>query len=160
MSIDARAPGTVESAAAVSPPLNRMAIGLLSLVGLLISIYMLLFKLGLIGSLACGSGSCGAVQASSWAVFLGIPVPLWGVVGYGLILGLALTGIQPRWIADRRLGLALVVFATIAFIFSAYLTAVEAFVLHAWCRWCVVSAVIATLIFLSALAELRRSRSI
>ncbi len=137
-------------------PAPRMAIGLLALVGVFISGYMLLFKLGLIGTLACGSGSCGAVQASSWAVFLGVPVPAWGVVGYALILGLALTGLQPRWIRDRRLGMTLFALAAVAFGFSAYLTAIEAFVLRAWCRWCVVSAIIATLIFICSLAEFRQ----
>lgn len=133
-----------------------MAIALFSLVGIFIAAYLLLHKLGLVGSLVCGSGSCGAVQASEWADFLGLPVPAWGVVGYGVLFGLSLLGIQPAWIADRRLGLLLVALGTLAFGFSAYLTAIEAFVLHAWCRWCVGSAVVATLIFLSSLAELRR----
>jgi uncharacterized membrane protein len=40
--------------------------------------------------------------------------------------------------------------------FTAYLTYLEAMVIHAWCRWCVVSAVIVTLIFVVALVGLRR----
>lgn len=133
----------------------RMAIGLLALVGLFIASYMLLFKLGWIGTLACGTGSCGAVQASSWAVFLGVPVPAWGVAGYAVIFVAALVGIQPRWARDRRVGMVLFGLAAVAFGFSVYLTAIEAFVLRAWCRWCVVSAIVATLIFLASLAELR-----
>ncbi|NIR59138.1 MAG: hypothetical protein GWO02_06285, partial [Gammaproteobacteria bacterium] len=46
-----------------------------------------------------------------------------------------------------------------AFGFSAYLTGIEAFVIHAWCRWCVASAVVATLVFVFSLAELRRPGS-
>lgn len=134
-----------------------MAIGLLALVGLFIASYMLLFKLGWIGTLACGTGSCGTVQASSWAVFLGVPVPAWGVAGYAVIFVAALVGIQPRWARDRRVGMALFGLAAVAFGFSVYLTAIEAFVLRAWCRWCVVSAIVATLIFLAALAELRQA---
>jgi len=140
----------------VAPPAARMAIGLLSLVGLLIAGYMLFYKLGMIGTLACGTGSCGTVQASRWADFLGVPVPAWGVAGYGLIFVISLLGLQPRWVGDRRLGLTLFGFATIAFLFSAYLTAIEAFVLNAWCRWCVASAIVATLIFVCSLTELRR----
>lgn len=149
----------VDEAAPVAAPLPRMAIGLLSLVGLLIASYMLLFKLGLIGTLACGTGSCGAVQASSWAVFLGVPVPAWGVAGYALLLALALLGLQPGWMGDRRLGMIIFGVAAVAFGFSAYLTAIEAFVLRAWCRWCVVSAIVATLIFVCSLAEIRQVRS-
>lgn len=142
----------------VAPPRNRMAIAALSLVGLLISLYLALHKLGFIGTLACGTGSCDVVQTSKWAVFMGVPVPFWGVVGYAVMTTLALAGLQPRFQEHRLLRIALIVTATIAFVFSVYLSAVEQFLIHAWCRWCIASAVIATLIFLGALPELRRLR--
>ncbi len=140
-------------------PVNRMAIALLSLVGVFIAVYLYLHKLGVVGTLACGAGSCETVQASPWAVFLGVPVPAWGVAGYALIFAVSLAGLRPRLIGDRRLGLALVGLGAVAFGFSAYLTAIEAFVIRAWCRWCVASAVVATLIFVFSLAELRRPGS-
>jgi uncharacterized membrane protein len=139
-------------------PINRMLIALLALAGLLIATYMLLFKLGLIGELACGLGACDRVQASPWAVFLGLPVPLWGVVGYAFILALALVGVQPGFARDRRVGLGLLLATGYAFGFSMYLTYLEAFVINAWCQWCVVSAFIATALFACALPELRRAR--
>jgi uncharacterized membrane protein len=40
--------------------------------------------------------------------------------------------------------------------FSAYLTYVEAFVINAWCQWCVISAVLITLIFLASIPEVGR----
>jgi uncharacterized membrane protein len=40
-----------------------------------------------------------------------------------------------------------------------YLTYLEAFVILAWCRWCIASAIMATLLFACALPELRRARS-
>ncbi|HEX7052270.1 MAG TPA: vitamin K epoxide reductase family protein [Longimicrobiales bacterium] len=141
---------------AARPPVNRMGIAVLSLVGILIAGYMLLYKLGVIGTLVCGEGSCSTVQESPWAVFLGVPVPAWGVAGYGAIFVLSLVGLQGGFVRDRRLGLLLVALGTVAFGFSAYLTGIEAFVIHAWCRWCVASAVLATLIFVLSLAELRR----
>jgi hypothetical protein len=49
--------------------------------------------------------------------------------------------------------------ATIGLLFSAYLTYLEAFVIHAWCRWCIASAVLAVLIFIFTLPEFRRLRS-
>jgi uncharacterized membrane protein len=87
---------------------------------------------------------------------MGVSVPAWGLIGYATILALAIAGLQPRWLGNRHLGLALFGLATVAFGFSVYLTAIEAFVLHAWCRWCVVSAIIATLIFICSLTELRQ----
>jgi protein-disulfide isomerase/rhodanese-related sulfurtransferase len=40
-------------------------------------------------------------------------------------------------------------------LFSIYLTSLEAFVIHAWCAWCVVSALVVTGIFVLSLLELR-----
>jgi len=34
------------------------------------------------------------------------------------------------------------------FMFSAYLTAIEAFVIHAWCMWCLGSAITMTALFI------------
>lgn len=152
------ASGTAEVATAgAAPPLNRMAIALLSLIGLFIAAYMLFVKLGWIGTLICGvGGSCDTVQASRWAVFLGVPVPAWGVAGYALILAVAVVGVSPRWAGDGRVGRILVALTGVAFAFSMYLTALEAFVIRAWCRWCVVSAIVATLLFILSLVELRR----
>lgn len=142
-----------------SPPVSRMVLALLALAGLFVSGYLLLAYLGFGGPIACGeSGGCAAVQASRYAWFLGVPVPLWGVLGYAALLGVALAGLQPTlsgrtWLAGALLGMAIAAFA-----FSAYLTALEAWVIRAWCRWCVASALLATAIFLAALPEIRRLR--
>ena len=137
-------------------PVNRMAVAVFALAGGLIAGYLMLYKLNVIGSIACGTGSCETVQSSPWATFLGLPVPLWGLGGYLTILGLAIAGLQPRWSASRGLAALLLGLVTYAFGFSMYLTAIEAFRLHAWCRWCVASAVAATLMFLAVLPEIPR----
>lgn len=140
-----------------APP-NRMAIALLALIGVLISTYMSAYKLGLIGSIMCGTGGCERVQNSPWAEFMGVPVPFIGLAGYGALLGLALLGLQPRFSDDRRIPLLLLAGATIGLAFSGYLTWLEAAVIHAWCQWCIISAVLASLLFLTTLPELRRLR--
>ena len=43
-----------------------------------------------------------------------------------------------------------------AVLFTAYLTYLELYVIHAICRWCVGSAVIIVLIFALSLLDLRR----
>ena len=58
----------------------RQAIALLSLVGFLVSLYLWLHALGVIGELKCGTGSCEVVQSSSYARVAGVPVALFGVV--------------------------------------------------------------------------------
>lgn len=150
--------GPVETRGGAAP-LTRMGIAVLSLVGLFIAAYLLLHRLGIVGALACGAdGGCAVVQSSRWAVFLGIPVPAWGVVGYGLLFGASLAAVQPGLVGDRRIAAVLFGLSAFAFGFSLYLTALEAFVIHAWCRWCLASAGIATAIFVLSLPEIRRLR--
>lgn len=140
--------------------MNRQFIAILSLIGLLISVYLLMHRIGVVGSLACGvSGGCDTVQSSRWATFAGAPVPAWGALGYGLLLAVSVAGVTAAGARARIIPGALLGLATGAFVFSVYLTALEAFVIQAWCRWCIVSAFIATLIFLAALAELPRMRA-
>jgi uncharacterized membrane protein len=137
---------------------NRMLITVLALLGLLLAAYLSAYKLGLFGTIVCGAGGCETVQNSPWAVFLGVPVPFIGFVGYGALFVLSLIGVQPAFVASRRLAAVLLAGATAGFLFTAYLTYLEYAVIHAWCRWCIASGAIATLIFLAALPELRRVR--
>lgn len=136
-----------------------MAVALLALVGVLIATYMSAYKFGLLGSIMCGTGGCETVQNSPWSVFMGIPVPVIGLAGYGLLLLTSILGLQPRFENDRRVPIVLIGGATIGLAFSIYLSWLEAAVIHAWCRWCIVSAVLATLIFIFTLPEFRRIRS-
>ena len=136
--------------------IRRQAIVLLALVGLLVAMYLWLYKIGLLGELRCGTGSCEFVQTSRYAELLGIPVAFYGVAGYATLLVLGLAGLQPGFAADRRVSTLLAALATIGFGFTLYLTAIELFVLHAICRWCVGSGVIMTAIWVLSLADLRR----
>lgn len=137
---------------------RRMLTALVALVGLFVALYLALYKAGVIGALACGAGGCETVQLSRWATFLGFPVAFWGVGYYAVVFVVALAGVQDRWSDSRRLPLALVVLTGWGVAFSAWLTYLELFVIHAICRWCVVSAVIAALLFALAVWEWRSLR--
>ena len=132
---------------------------LLALVGLLVATYLWLYKIGVLGELRCGTGSCEYVQTSRYAELLGLPVALYGVAGYATLLGLGLAGLQPALASDRRVNVLLAALASVGFGFSLYLTAIELFVLHAICRWCVASAAIMTATWVLSLADLRRAPS-
>ena len=136
--------------------IRRQAIVLLALVGLLVATYLWLYKIGVLGELQCGTGSCESVQASRYAELFGIPVAFYGVAGYAALMGLGLAGLQARFAADRRVGVLLATLATVGFAFSLYLTAIELFVLHEICRWCVVSAVTMTAIWVLSILGLRQ----
>ena len=126
---------------------RRMATALVALVGLFVALYLALYKLGVIGTLACGAGSCETVQLSRWATLLGLPIAIWGVGYYAFVLALAFALVQDRWADSRALALTLLVVTGWGVVFSAWLTYLELFVIHAICRWCVVSAAIAVVLF-------------
>jgi len=134
---------------------SRMGAALLSLLGLFVSTYLYLYKIGRIGTLACGTGACEAVQASEWSRFAGVEVALIGMVGYGALLLVSLASLQPALAARRWPATTLAVLAGIGVVFTLYLTYIELFVLHAICRWCVGSATIIVAIFAVALLDLR-----
>jgi len=136
---------------------QRQAIALLALVGLFLALYLWLYKIGIIGTLQCGSGACEQVQTSRYAELFGIPVAFYGVVGYAALLAVALLGLRPRFLAERRVTLALALLSSAGLLFTLYLTYLELFVIHALCRWCVGSAVIVTAVWLVALSAVRRS---
>jgi len=136
---------------------HRQAIALLALVGLFVAVYLWLHAIGIGGAIKCGaSGGCEVVQTSRWAVFLGQPVALYGVIGYVVILIVALAALRPVALVQRGWGVLLVGLATVGALFTAYLTYLELFVIHAICRWCFGSAMIITLIWIVSLAALRR----
>ncbi len=137
-----------------------MAIAAMALVGLLVSLYLWFFKLGLIGELQCGTGACERVQLSQWGDFLGLPVPVYGVGGYLALLVVSLVGLQPQFESSRRVTQALAGLATGGLGFTVYLKYIELVVIGAVCRWCVVSAVLITLIFMASLLALRHERAV
>ena len=84
-------------------------------------------------SVICTPGSeCDAVNASPYSSLLGIPVAALGAFGYAALLALAIwllvkNGDVPEWFGQIRLA-----FASNGLFFAAYLTGIEAFVLHAY----------------------------
>ena len=134
----------------------RMSAALLSLIGLFISAYLYLYKIGRIGTLACGTGACETVQLSSWSRFAGVDVSLIGIVGYAVLLVLSLFALQPGLFSQRWPAATLSLLAGLGVAFTVYLTYLELFVIHAVCRWCLGSAVIILAILIATLLDLRR----
>jgi uncharacterized membrane protein len=126
-------------------------------VGVFVSAYLYLYKIGRIGTLACGSGGCETVQTSEWSRFLGVEVALIGLVGYALLFGVALLALRPALVRERWPAALLARLAWGGVLFTLYLTYLELFVIHAICRWCVGSAAIILSILILALLALRRA---
>ena len=134
---------------------KRMIVAALALAGIFISLYLTLYKLGVIGELSCTFGSCETVNTSRWSVFLGLPVAAWGLLFYLDVFGVALMGTMPRWENEPVFSIILVAEAAIGVLFSAWLTYLELAVIEAICIWCVTSAVIVLAILLVSIADWR-----
>ena len=135
-----------------------MGAALMSLVGVFVSAYLYLYKIGRIGTLACGTGGCETVQLSPWSRFLGIEVALIGLVGYAVLFVVGLVALRPSMVGARWPVSLLAGLAAAGTLFTAYLTYLELFVIHAICRWCVGSAFIIISILILALLALRQTR--
>ena len=133
---------------------KRVLALVLAVVGLAIASYLTLYKYGIIGSLACGTGECEVVQTSRWSTLLGFPVAAWGAAYYTLVLLVAAAGVRERYATSRPLSLLLVTITGAGLLFSAWLTYLELSVIHAICRYCVGSAIVATLLFVVAAFDL------
>jgi uncharacterized membrane protein len=114
----------------------RVVLGVLAAAGLLISAYLTWVHFARVAPVCVGgSGGCETVQSSRYAAILGVPVSVLGLVGYaGLLLSAVLRG---------EVGVYLgFLIALVGTLFSAYLTYLELFVIHAVCQWCLASAAI------------------
>lgn len=116
-----------------------IAVAVLSLIGVGIAGYLTYVHYADLNILCLTGGGCETVQASRYAKFVGIPVPLLGLFGYVSILGSLLI---PRELG-RGIGM---LFALSGFGFSMYLTWLELARIKAICQWCVASAVVMTLL--------------
>jgi uncharacterized membrane protein len=137
---------------------TRMGIALLAMGGVILALYLALYKLGVIGELTCTIGSCETVQLSRWATFLGLPVAVWGIGAYLAVLALALAGLQPAFEGSRLISWLLVGLNTWNLLFSGWLTYLELYVINAICMWCVISAILMAIIFVLSLLDLRATR--
>jgi len=132
-----------------------MVVALLALVGLFVALYLTMYKTGMIGTISCSIGSCETVNTSRWSIFLGLPVAAWGLGFYIAALTVAIASLQDRWVDERAPSVVMVALSGWGVLFSGWLTWLELFVIHAICMWCVISAIIVTLIFITSVLDLR-----
>lgn len=125
---------------------NRLVFTL-SLLGLIVSSF-LLYEYNFSGSVACPiGGGCDIVRASAYSRFLGISIPILGVAFY---LAMAiLSVVRSQKPSERILFKMSLLAAVIGVFFGVYLTFLEGFVIKAFCFWCVLSFIISVAILLS-----------
>jgi uncharacterized membrane protein len=134
--------------------LYRISIGL-AVLGLLVSVYMTIFKLTQNTNMCVGSHACVTVNQSIYSTVGVIPVAVIGVAGYLAILSVLLMETRNSFLQKNG---AMVVFglALVGFLFTLYLIYVEIALLHALCPFCVTSQVTMTLLFILSVIRLVR----
>jgi len=117
----------------------------LSALGIILSLYLTYVHFTESRAAFCAAGTdCDTVRQSGFSTIMGVPVAALGVAGYSVILVVFLISMKKRtkW-------LLLYILALAGFVFSAYLTYIELFVIKAVCMYCIVSAVLMTIIFIA-----------
>lgn len=127
----------------------------LSIVGLLDSIYLTWIKLMEQGVCTLSSG-CEVVNSSQYATIGGIPIALLGASAYLVMLAVL-------WLETRsnffEFNGPLIVFglSLVGVLYSAYLTYLELYVIHAICPFCVLSAIVLTAMLIVSSMRLQQT---
>ncbi len=97
------------------------------------------------------NSDCDAVIYSKYAKFFGVPIELIGLLYYSIVaISYAVFLVFPS-LSSPLFVFGILVITTTAFIFSLYLTFIQAFNLRQWCTWCLMSAGLCIVIFVSAI---------
>jgi uncharacterized membrane protein len=103
----------------------------------------------------CYIGSCELVLTSAFSTVAGIPVALGGALYYLCILILLIIFLDSK----KEIVLRVALFGTtVGFAASLYFFILQAFVLHAFCQYCLGSATTSTILFITAICIIVRSR--
>lgn len=124
---------------------------LLALVGFVDATYLTVSHLGS-SAVACGSGGCDTVLTSEYASIGGIPLAAVGI-GYYVVASLLAWTAPGGW--GRGIRSAFLGLTGIALAFSGVLVALQAFVIDAWCRFCLLSAGVTLILFTCAVILFR-----
>ena len=124
----------------------------LAVIGLADAVYLTV-KHYLGGPLPCTlTAGCDTVLTSDYAVFGGLPIALWGAFYYLTVIFLAAMNLPQ----DSGFGRAVLFgLSSAALSTSAILVYLQGQVLESWCTYCLLSATLALLIFLTLLFSRR-----
>ena len=110
----------------------RAAVGLVALAGVAVAGYLTYVHYQPEALICTAGGGCETVQDSSYAELVGIPVALLGLLAYLAVLALVV------WDSELARTLTAAIALTAAG-FAVYLIVLQAFVIDAWCVWCLIN---------------------
>jgi uncharacterized membrane protein len=127
-------------------------------IGAVVTAYLTTVKLGG-GEAICPVSGCDVVLNSPWATIFGLPLSLFGFLGYFSMMVFAVVPLffnspeQKRFRAklENWTGLLLFMGGTAMMVFSAYLMYLLAYEIKAACTYCIASAVFSLSLFILAI---------
>ncbi|MBU6230569.1 MAG: vitamin K epoxide reductase family protein [Cyanobacteria bacterium REEB459] len=133
---------------------SRLLLAIIAALGSLETAYLTIIKFT--GAQACPTEGCEKVLASPYAMVFGLPLSLFGFLGYLTMLLLATSpwwfpGSQDQATAESvktRTWPVMFALASAMVVFSGYLVTVMAFQIQAFCPFCVASALFSLAMFL------------
>lgn len=123
-----------------------LAASVLALVGLCDSIYLTVHHYSQVPVPCSVTGGCESVLTSSYAEIAGIPLALFGAIGYFSAFSLAILAAYGNRLTWKLFGLQTIFMAG----FSVWLIWVQAFRIGAFCQFCLLSAATSITLFLIA----------
>jgi uncharacterized membrane protein len=134
--------------------LSNIAV-ILTIAGLLVSIYMTIYKFTDNEKMCIGSGGCSVVNSSRYSEVNGIPVAVLGVAGYSAILAVLLLERRNKFFEQNGTMLFFGLSIT-GFLFTVWLIYVEIALIKALCPFCLTSQALMTVIFILSVIRLIR----
>jgi len=128
---------------------------ILVVIGLIVSVYMTIYRATSNDAMCLGSGGCSMVNDSRYSEIYGIPVASVGIAGYFAILLIHWYERRDRFF-DQNGPMLIFGMALTGFIFTVYLIYVEFAILRALCPFCLVSQGSMIIIFIISIIRLVR----
>ena len=146
------------SAASRSSRAVRMAIPILGIAGMAISGYLTYVELKGVEPVCLPGADCNAVLASRYSHLWGIPVSIFGLLMYALLTFFGFLLWRGRNERENLVTLAVFTVALSGTLYSAYLFYLQLVEIHAFCTWCIASALVVLSILVLSLRNLLVAR--
>jgi uncharacterized membrane protein len=129
---------------------------LLTIIGFIDSSYLTWIKYSQNRALCfVGGGACWSVNNSIYSEWLGIPIAIFGMLGYLAIFILLLLENKVEYITTNGI---LIIFglSLVGVVYSCYLTYIEIYILKSICPFCMLSAILMISTFIITIIRLRQ----
>ncbi len=104
---------------------------------------------------APGLGDCFTVNTSRYSEVFGIPIAVFGMATYLVIIAILIFENRMDFLKENAT-LALFGISLVGVLYSIYLSYLEEFVLYAWCPYCILSAILITVVFVISIMRLKK----